>query len=169
MSSGTLAPTTLALCQLLDREAAACRSLLETVQEERTAIHTLAITEFHSINCKRLVILESLQMLEHERLGLVQSIAQRHGLAQTTTIQTLIDRLGAASADLRARYDSFIEIAKMVRAEIAHNVVLIEGIRGVLDKALTAGSKIVPGLDVYNSDGQRSDAASVNVLIHQRG
>jgi len=170
MPSGTLTPTTLKLCQLLDREEAACQSLLETVQEERAAIRTLAVTEFHSINCKRLAILESLRTLAEERDALVLHIAQCLGFSQTTTIHGLIDRLTASeSADLRARYNSFISIAKMVRAEIKHNVVLIEGIRGVVDKALSVGTETVPGLDVYNSDGQRSNAGAANALIHQQG
>jgi hypothetical protein len=170
MSSGTLASTTLNLCQLLGREEAACRSLLETVQDERAAIRTLAITEFHSINCKRLAILESLQTLAQERDLLVQAMAQLHGLARTTTIHALIDRLTVqGSADLRERYNSFMSIAKMVRAEIKHNVVLIEGIRGVVDKALSSGTKIVPGLDLYKNDGHSSAMPPINALFHQQG
>jgi hypothetical protein len=170
MPSGSLTSTTFKLCQLLGREEAACRALLETVQEERTAIRTLAITEFHTINCKRLAILESLQTLAQERDLLVQYIAQRHRLRQTTTIHALIDRLTASeSADLRTCYNSFMSIAKMVRAEIKHNVVLIEGIRGVVDQALSSGTKIVPGHDLYDNEGRSSTALPVNAFIHQQG
>lgn len=170
MPSGTLASTTYNLCHLLNREEAVCRSLLETVQEERTAIRTLAITEFHAINCKRLAILESLQTLAQERELLVQQMAQLHGLAQPTTIHALIDRLAASeSADLRTCYNSFMSIAKMVRAEIKHNVVLIEGIRGVVDQALSSGTKIVPGHDLYDNEGRSSTASPVNAFIHQQG
>jgi hypothetical protein len=170
MSAGILAPTIPMLCQLLDREEAACQSLLETVLEERAAIRKLAVTEFHSINSKRLAILESLRSLAGEREVRVRQIAQLHGFAQETTIHGLIDRLGIPeSSDLRTRYSSFMSTAKMVRAEIKHNVTLIEGIRGVLDQAISAGTTIVPGLDVYNGDGQRSRAATANLLIHQQG
>jgi hypothetical protein len=170
MPSGTLASSTFTLCQLLGREEAACRALLETVQEERTAIRTLAITESHAINCKRLAILESLQTLAQERDLLVQHMAQLRGLGQATTIHTLIDRLAAhESADLRVYYNSFMAIAKMVRAEIKHNVVLIEGIRGVVDQALSSGSKIAPRHDLYNNEGHSSTVPPVNAFIHQQG
>lgn len=170
MSANTLAPTIPALCRLLDREEAACQILLETVLEERAAIRDLAVTEFHPINCKRLAVLESLQELGQEREVLVRQIALQHGLDPATTIHGLIDLLPASeSTGLRERYNGFVSIVKMVRAEIKHNVVLIEGIRGVLDQALSAGAAIAPGFDVYNGDGQHSRAASANLLIHQQG
>jgi len=170
MSVRTLAPTITSLCRLLDREETACHTLLETVLEERAAIRNLAVTEFHPINCKRLVVLESLQTLAQEREALVRRIAVQQAFDPATTIQGLIDQLAASeSIGLRERYDSFMSIVKMVRAEIKHNVVLIEGIRGVLDQALSAGATIAPGLDVYNGEGQRSRAATANLLIHQQG
>ena len=170
MSVRTLAPTIPALCRLLDREGAACHTLLETVLEERVAIRNLAVTEFHPINSKRLVVLESLQALAQEREALVRQVALQQAFDPATTIQGLIDLLAAPeSIGLRERYNSFVSIVKMVRAEIKHNVVLIEGIRGVLDQALSAGAAIAPGVDVYNGNGQHSRAASANLLIHQQG
>ncbi|MBY0249251.1 MAG: flagellar protein FlgN [Nitrospiraceae bacterium] len=170
MSVRTLAPTIPTLCRLLDREEAACQALLETVLEERAAIRNLAVTEFHPINCKRLVVLESLQALAQEREALVRHIALQHALDPTTTIHGLIDVLAVPeSIGLRERYDSFVSIVKMVRAEIKRNVALIEGIRGVLDQALSAGAAIAPEGDVYNGDGQHSQGATTNLLIHQQG
>ncbi|MBH0188502.1 MAG: hypothetical protein HP493_06525 [Nitrospira sp.] len=170
MSVRTLTPTIPALCRLLDREGAACHALLETVLEERAAIRNLAVTEFHPINCKRLVVLESLQALAQEREALVQQIAVQHAFDPATTIQGVIDRLAASeSIGLQERYNSFVSTVKTVRAEIKHNVVLIEGIRGVLDQALSAGAAVAPGFDVYNGEGQHSRAANANLLIHQQG
>lgn len=170
MSAGILAPTISTLCQLLDREEMACQTLLETVLEERAAIRKRAVTEFHPINCRRLVILEALQTLAQEREALVRQIALQHALDPATKIHALIDLLAIPeSTGLRERYNAFISIVKMVRAEIKHNVVLIEGIRGVLDQALSAGATIVPGFEVYNGDGQHSRAATANLLIHQQG
>jgi hypothetical protein len=170
MSARTLSPTIPTLCLLLDREGAACHTLLETVLEERAAIRNLAVTEFHPINCKRLVVLESLQALAQEREALVRHIALQHALDPTTTIHGLIDWLaGAESIGLGDRYNAFMSIVKMVRAEIKHNVVLIEGIRGVLDQALSAGASIAPEADVYSGDGQHSRAVTANFLIHQQG
>jgi hypothetical protein len=128
------------------------------------------VTKFHPINCKRLVVLESLQTLAQEREALVRQIVLRHAFDPATTIQGLIDLLaGSESIGLRERYNSFVSIVKMVRAEIKHNVVLIEGIRGVLDQALSAGAAIAPGFDAYNGEGQHSRAATANLLIHQQG
>ncbi|MBH0193093.1 MAG: hypothetical protein HP492_15300 [Nitrospira sp.] len=170
MSVSTHAPTIPALCRLLDREGAACHTLLETVLEERDAIRNLAVTKFHPINCKRLVVLESLQALAQEREALVRQIAVQQAFDPATTIQGLIDRIAASeSIGLRERYNSFVSIVKMVRAEIKHNVVLIEGIRGFLDQALSAGAAIAPGFDAYNGEGQHSRTATANLLIHQQG
>lgn len=171
MPSGTLSPTTAQLCRLLIEEEAACRSLLETVQEERAAIRTLAITEFHTINCRRLAILESLQTLAEERTRVVRQLAEHHGLqAGTCSLHQLLDHLtDSGSGDLQARYNSFMSTAKTVRDEIKQNVVLIENIRGVVDKALSAGTALVPGHDLYNHDGHSSRVSPLNVLIHQQG
>ena len=159
------------LCRLLHQEEAACHQLLETVHAERAAIRTLAITEFHSINCRRLSILESLQSLANEREQLVQEVVAHYGLPSvTTSIQDLIDYVqNAASEDLRAAYRSYMTVAKTVRDEIKQNVVLIEGIRGVVDQALSTGTPVAPGMDLYAADGQSFVAGRVNVLVHQQG
>jgi hypothetical protein len=171
MPASASSPETARLCRLLSQEEAACRSLLETVHEERAAIRTLAITEFHPINCRRLSILESLHGLADERQRVVHELAGRHGLpASGTSLHRLLDHLkGAAAAELRAVYRSYMAAAKLVRDEIKQNVVLIEGIRGVVDQALSAGTTVLPGQDIYTSAGHSSGAGRLNVLIHQRG
>jgi flagellar biosynthesis/type III secretory pathway chaperone len=171
MPTPTFLPAITQLCRLLHQEEAACHQLLETVQAERAAIRTLAITEFHSINCRRLSILESLQSLANEREQLVQEVVAHYGLPSvTTSIQDLIDHVqNAASEDLRAAYRSYMTVAKTVRDEIKQNVVLIEGIRGVVDQALSTGTPVVSGMDLYAADGQSFVAGRVNVLIHQQG
>ena len=171
MPTSTFLPEITKLCRLLHQEEAACHQLLETVHAERAAIRTLAITEFHSINCRRLSILESLQSLANEREQLVQELVTHYGLPSvTTSIQDLIDHVqNAASEDLRAAYRSYMTVAKTVRDEIKQNVVLIEGIRGVVDQALSTGTPVAPGMDLYAADGQSFVAGRVNVLIHQQG
>lgn len=170
MTSLSHMPSLRDLCHLISREEDACRSLLETVEEERIAIRRLAVAEFHPINCKRLAALESLQRMAGESNELVRRLAVRFGLPETTTLQGFMDHLTASeSADLRAQHRSFMAIAKSVRAEIAHNAVLIDGIRGLLDRALSSGSMIVPGQDVYGSDGRRAQSSGTNVLIYQQG
>jgi flagellar biosynthesis/type III secretory pathway chaperone len=167
----TFPPAITQLCSLLRQEEAICHQLLETVHTERAAIRTLAITEFHSINCRRLSILESLQSLAHERQQLVQELARHCGLSQgTASIQELIDHVqDPSSDDLRAIYRSYMMVAKTVRNEIGQNVVLIEGIRGVVDQALSTGTPVSPVKDLYAADGQAIGTGRVNVLIHQQG
>lgn len=171
MPSGTLSSPISQLCRLFTQEEAACRALLETVAEERVAIRTLAIAEFHPINCRRLAILESLQALAEERALLVQRLATAEGFPpDISALRRFIDRsTGPGSDELRTRYTAFLATAKLVRDEIKQNIVLIEGIRGVVDRALGAGTTIVPGLDLYTHDGRSSTVTPVNAVIHQRG
>ena len=170
MPASTFSPAITQLCRLLDQEKATCLQLLETIHTERAAIRTMAITEFHPINCRRLAILESLQSLADERQQLVRELSLHHGLPEGVSIQDLIDQVrSAASDDLREGYRSYMTVAKTVRDEIKQNVVLIEGIRGVVDQALSAGTPVVPGRELYTADGQSFVASHVNVLIHQQG
>jgi len=171
MSMSTLLPTISQLGRLLRQEEAICHQLLETVHIERAAIRTLAITEFHSINCRRLSILESLQFLANERQQLVQELVTHYGLRSVTaSVQELIDHVqDPASEDLRDAYRSYMTTAKTVRDEIKQNVVLIEGIRGVVDQALSSGAPVAPARDLYTADGQSFVAGRVNVFIHQQG
>lgn len=170
MPSATLSPETGSLRKILIEEEAACRSLLETVEEERAAIRTLAITEFHGINCRRLALLESLERLADERDRQVRHLAAQQGLRTVSSLPELLDRLTApAAGDLPAYYHTLMSTAKTVRDEIRHNVVLIENIRGVVDKALSTGTAVVPGQDLYSQDGHSSRVSPLNVLIHQRG
>jgi flagellar biosynthesis/type III secretory pathway chaperone len=170
MSPSTL-PAITQLCRLLRQEEATCHQLLETVHAERAAIRTLAITEFHSINCRRLAILESLQSLVDEQQRLIQELSWHYGLKiESASIQELIDNIEEpASADLQAVYRRYMAVTKTVRDEIKHNIVLIEGIRGVVDQALSTGTPVAPGRDLYTADGQSFVASRVNVLIHQQG
>lgn len=171
MPMSTFLPGIIQLCRLLRQEEATCHQLLETVHTERAAIRTLAIIEFHSINCRRLSILESLRSLADERQHLVQELAAHYGFQlEATSVQKLIDHVqDPASEDLRIAYRSYMTVAKTVRDEIKQNVVLIEGIRGVVDQALSISVPADPGRDLYTPDGQSSVAGRVNMLIHQQG
>lgn len=168
MQSGT--PAIFDLCRLLEREEEACQALLDTVHQERAAIRTLAVTEFHSINCRRLAVLESLQRLTDERQSLVQRFAREQGVSgPTASLHDVLDRVGGATADvLRARYNGYVGTAKLVRDEIAHNVTLIEGIRGVVEQVLSAGARAVPGSDLYGQGGRAAQAPHTTVLLQQQ-
>lgn len=171
MLSGSQSSTTRKLSDLISQEETACQSLLETVYEERRAIRALAVTEFHPINCRRLAILEMLQTLANERDLLVLQLSQTYKLSQAaSTLHGVIDALkGNDSGKLREQYDRFMVTAKTVREQIKQNVVLIENIRGFVDRALSAGTAVIPGLDIYNSAGHTLTAHARAALIRQQG
>ncbi len=171
MLSGSASSTTLQLSQLISKEETACESLLETVYEERRAIRALAVTEFHPINCRRLAILEVLQTLANEREVLVLQLSQAYHLPPSaSTLHGVIDALrGHDSSPLREQYERFMAMAKTVREEIKQNVVLIENIRGFVDRALSAGTAVIPGLDLYTNSGQSLTAHAQAALIRQQG
>jgi hypothetical protein len=163
--------TALDLCRLLEREEAACNALLDTVHQERAAIRALAVAEFHPINSRRLAVLESLQTLADERLQLVRQFGRENGLFdRTVTLQGILDQAQSPLFDeIRRRYGSYMATAKLVREEIKQNAVLIEGIRGFLDSAMSAGANAAPGLDLYNGGGRSAATQPSAALIHQRG
>lgn len=169
MLSGSSA--TFQLSQLIAQEEAACRALLETVYEEREAIRTLAVTEFHPINCRRLGTLEILQNLAEKRDSLVLNLSRHYQLPPSAaTLHGVIDAVsGAGSEQLRGQYDSFMATARTVREEIKQNVILIENIRGFIDNALSAGTAVIPGLDLYTNTGHNLTAHAHATLIRQQG
>ncbi|MBH0208897.1 MAG: hypothetical protein A4C66_03815 [Nitrospira sp. HN-bin3] len=169
MPSQTIVSTTDQLRRVLNEEEAACRQLLDTVYEERAAIRTVDITRFHDINCRRLSILELLQTIADARHRVVQDVARHCGLPHDTSLHQLVDHLHATSAGLRGCYQSYLTQAKTVRDEIKHNAGLIEGIRGVIDQALSAGPTIGEGHELYTAGGQSVAMGRTNVLIHQQG
>ena len=168
MHAGT--PTLVNLCQLIEREEEACRALIDTVHQERAAIRTLAVSEFHSINCRRLAVLESLQQLTDERQSLVHRFAGEQGLSSPTgSLHDVLDRVGEASAGaLRVQYNGYLATAKVVRQEIAHNVTLIEGIRGVVEEVLSAGARAVPGSDLYGQGGRVAQSPPSTSFLQQQ-
>ncbi len=169
MSSRIGSSLTDQLCQLLNQEEAACRQLLDTVQAERLAIRELDITQFHGINSRRLSILEVLKVLAEQRERLVQDLVAHHGLPPSSSIHDLVDRLPDVAAEFRTCYATYMASAKTVRDEIKQNALLIEGIRGVIDQALSVKASVAQGHDLYTAGGQSVIAGRVNMLIHQQG
>ena len=169
MSLGT--STALDLCRLLEREESACKVLLDTVHQERAAIRTLAVSEFHPINSRRIAALESLHSLADERLQLVRQFGREIGLSdRAVTLQGILDQAQGPLFDaIRTRYGNYMATAKLAREEIKQNAVLIEGIRGFFDSALSAGAGAAPGLDLYNGVGRSACVQPSAALIHHRG
>ena len=119
---------------------------------------------------RRLAVLESLQQLTEERHFLVQRFAREQGLSSpTASLHDVLDRVGDASAGtLRERYNGYMATAKLVREEIAHNVTLIEGIRGVVEQVLSVGGRAVPGSDLYGQGGRAAQATQGTVFLQQQ-
>lgn len=160
-----------ALSQILIQEYESCRALLETVEDERRAIKALAITEFHDINLRRLAILETLQALTMTRDATVGGLAEMANLPDAgTSVQVLLDRWQSPHVTaLRRHHDALMVVAKQARDEIKQNVVLIEGIRHVIEGALTAGTASLTGADAYNRSGQRASLQSSSAMLYQQG
>jgi hypothetical protein len=161
----------LELSHLIDQEDASCRALLETVEAERRAIRALAVTDFYAINARRLVTLESMQALAQARDSLVSRLARHYGLpASSATLQEVIGAMPANdSRMLRERYDRVVTGLRHAREQIKQNEVLIENIRGFLERALSAATAAGPGLGGYDGSGRSKAASAHAMLVRQQG
>jgi len=156
---------------ILLRELASCQALLETVEAERHAIKTLAIGDFHPINVRRLTILEQLQSIGEARDQAVGRIAAVLALpGSISSMPALLDRWhGPEAATVRRHHEALMAVAKHVREEIKQNVVLIDGIRGFVEQALTAGSSAMTDGSVYDKAGRPALAQSLSAVLYQQG
>src|SRR3989338_6416863 len=90
----TIASAAASLLDILIREEAHCDLLNQTLQQERSALRRLSVTEFPALNEQRLNNLQQFQALETERAAVVQRFAEAWGLPRATvTLQAIIDRL----------------------------------------------------------------------------
>ncbi|MCP9439198.1 MAG: flagellar protein FlgN [Nitrospira sp.] len=169
MNVSSHTPTPADLFRLLDQEEAACRALLKTLEDERQAVRSLAIEKFPSINSERLALLESLQRLVRETDEVLRDLAARRGLLQSISWQAMLDRLMPEEAgELRVRRHSLTEAAESVREGLRRNGALVDAIRTVIDRALSAGSAAVSEREGYGSDGRRASAPA-NGFLYQQG
>ncbi|MCC6141074.1 MAG: flagellar export chaperone FlgN [Nitrospira sp.] len=156
---------------ILLRELACCQSLLETVEAERQAIKALAIGDFHPINVRRLGILEQLQSIGDARDQAVGRIAAALSLTDSrSSLHALLDRWhGQEATAIRRHHGALMALAKHVREEIKQNVVLIDGIRGFVEQALTAGASALTDGNAYNRTGKPALAHSLSAVLYQQG
>ena len=159
------------LVTILLRELASCQSLLETVEAERHAIKTLAIGDFHPINVRRLAILEQLQSIADARDQAVRQIAVALALPDSiASLHSLLDRWhGSEATTVRHHHEKLLATAKHVREEIKQNVVLIDGIRGFVEHALTAGATALTDGNAYNRTGKPALAHPLSDVLYQQG
>ena len=159
------------LVTILLRERAACQSLLETVEAERHAIKILAIGAFHPINVRRLAILEQLQSIADARDQTVRQIVLALSLPDSiASLRLLLDRWqGSEASTVRRHHETLMATAKHVREEIKQNVVLIDGIRGFVEHALTAGAAALTDGKAYNRTGKPALAHPSSAVLYQQG
>lgn len=159
------------LVTILLRELAACQSLLETVEAERHAIKILAIGAFHPINVRRLAILEQLQSIADARDQTVRQIVLALSLPDSiASLRLLLDRWqGSEASTVRRHHETLMATAKHVREEIKQNVVLIDGIRGFVEHALTAGAAALTDGKAYNRTGKPALAHPSSAVLYQQG
>ena len=159
------------LVTTLLRELASCQSLLETVEAERHAIKTFAIGDFHPINVRRLAILEQLQSIADARDQTVRQIAAALSLPDSNaSLHFLLDRWqGPEASTVRRHHVTLTSTAKHVREEIKRNVVLIDGIRGFVEQALTAGATALTDGNAYNRTGKPALAHPLSAVLYQQG
>lgn len=159
------------LGEILSKEQASCLALLDTVEEERRAIKSLAVAEFHGVNTKRIAILETLQSLNQSREAAVRQLAEAvHLPAAADSLRTLLDTWRSPAAEgLRREYEALMTTAKRAREEIKQNVVLIESLREFLEGAVQAGTVLSAHGQAYDRSGQRVGAASSAAVLYQQG
>lgn len=159
------------LVEIILQEQASCQALLDTVEAERRAIKSLAIGDFHSINVRRIAVLEQLQSIADRRDRVVQQIAESlPSSGPLVSMQMLLDRSrGPEVATVRRHHDTLMTVAKRVREEIKQNVVLIEGIRGFVEQALAAGATAMTEGQAYNRSGKPASLHSPSAVLYQQG
>lgn len=159
------------LTDVLLREQATCQALLETVEAERAAIKTLAISEFHSINVRRIAVLEQLRSITDTRDRVIRQIAEAASLpGPISSLHMLLDHWqGSDGVRIRRQYDVLMTTAKRVREEIKLNVVLIENFRGFIEQALSAGATAMTDGKAYNRTGKPSSIHPVSTAVYQQG
>ncbi|MEQ1627260.1 MAG: flagellar protein FlgN [Nitrospira sp.] len=159
------------LVTILLRELASCQSLLETVEAERHAIKTLAIGDFHPINVRRLAILEQLQSIADARDQAVRQIAVTLSWPDSiASLHSLLDRWhGSEATTVRHHHEKLLATAKHVREEIKQNVVLIDGIRGFVEHALTAGATALTDGNAYSRTGKPALTHPLSAVLYQQG
>ncbi|BCA54789.1 protein of unknown function, FlgN-like domain [Nitrospira sp. KM1] len=159
------------LADILSREESACELLLATLREERSAIQRLAVSEFTSINERRLGILASLETLDTERQRFAGQVSASWGLPPAAvTLQTILEQMKSASVPgLDERYARLAERLRAIREEIALNSTLIDNIRQFIEQMMSAWTSSANSEGLYSPSGGRHSAIYEGSFLQQRG
>lgn len=159
------------LIDILDREEAECDRLLATLREERTAIRRLTLSDFNTINERRLGILHALETIEADRRHAMARLADTWGVpSDSLTLHTVIDRLKTAGAqELEERHTRLAHTIRTAREEISLNARLIDGIQAFIEKVLHAWTEAAPKEGTYSSSGECRPGGTGGAFLRQRG
>lgn len=166
--------TTSAAASILDiltREEAHCDLLRLTLEQERSALRRLSVTEFPALNEQRLRNLQQFQSLESERAAVVNRVADAWGLpCETMTLQVVIDRLDQRDKrDVERCHERLTAKVRALRQDTAVNAVLIAGIQTLCRKAIHLSSEALPERGTYSSSGEPQRVGIAGAMLGQRG
>ncbi|MDH4186928.1 MAG: flagellar protein FlgN [Nitrospira sp.] len=167
----TTASAAASILDILTREEAHCELLHRTLEQERSALRRLSVTEFPALNEQRISNLMQLQSLEAERASLVNRLADAWGLPRTTvTLQTIIDRLDQLEKrEVERCHERLAEKVRTVRQDTAMNALLVSGIQTLCRNAMHLSMKVLPEQGLYSSSGTSQRVGTGGIIMRQRG
>lgn len=159
------------LLAILTREEAHCDLLRQTLEQERSALRRLSVTEFPTLNEQRLRNLQQLQVLEAERAAVVNHLAETWRLPrETVTLQVIIDRLDQRDQrDVERCHERLTTKVRALRQDTAVNAVLVAGIQTLCRKAMHLTSEALPEQGIYSASGESQRVEIGGTMLRQRG
>jgi len=159
------------ILDILTREEAHCDVLHETLQQERTALRRLSMTEFPALNEQRLKNLREFQSLESERAAVVNCIADAWSLPrETVTLQDVIDRFDRRDKlDIERCHERLAAKVRALRQDTAVNEVLVAGIQTLCRKAMHLSREALPEQGTYSASGESQRAGIGGAMLRLRG
>lgn len=165
------ASAAVSILDILTREEAHCDLLCQTLQQERSAIRSLSVTEFPSLNEQRLQNLQQFQSLESERVAVVNRCADAWGLPrETVTLQVVINRLDQPDKrNVERCHERLTAKVRALREDTAVNAVLMAGIQTLCRKAMHLSMEALPEQGTYSASGESQRVGLGGAMLRQRG
>lgn len=166
-----IASAVASLLDILTREEAHCDLLYQTLQQERSALRRLSVTEFPALNEQRLRNLQEFQSLESERAVVVNRFAETWGLPrETLTLQVIIDRLDPRDQrNVERCHEQLTTKVRALRQDTAVNAALVAGIQTLCRKAMHLSSEALPVQGIYSASGESQRVGIGGTMLRQRG
>ncbi|MCX5724613.1 MAG: flagellar export chaperone FlgN [Nitrospirae bacterium] len=165
------ASAAVSILDILTREEAHCDLLCQTLQQERSALRRLSVTEFPSLNEQRLQNLQQFQSLESERVAVVNRFAEAWGLPrETVTLQVVISRLDQPDKrNVERCHERLTAKVRALREDTAVNAVLMAGIQTLCRKAMHLSMEALPEQGIYSASGESQRVGLGGAMLRQRG